>query len=217
MSYRSCQVRRDKFIEEVELAHASLLYYYPDRVSKSHPEFDIRYTIHQMHTISEELMKTRGEEIEMALHLWLQEEYRMGRLFEQNRWRGFFEPVDYYDIEVYYNRLFVYDEYYFEVILQRETWNPAENGHHPVCFDLNLYGQINSERNTILEYDNEMIDTDHMMPDKRWARGRDRAWFEADDARAEAIEEKIRRRPRWQTHKKRRVRQEIDFDNGDQI
>jgi hypothetical protein len=207
-----CNARREVFIEETEEAYHALLNCYPDRMPRgNHPEFDIRYFYHEMARYSEELMVTRGQEIENALHQWLQEEHRVGRLFEQERWRGFFEPIHYYEVEVCYQRLFMYDGYYFQVILAREIWSPPVNNIHPIYFELNLYGWINSERNTIQEYYEVDVDEDHMMPEIHWRHGKTRAHYKAYDAYQAEL--KRRKRWHWKTHKNRkRVYLDVTID-----
>ena len=212
-----CTVRREEFIKELEETYQSLLYYYPDRMPGGHhSEFDIRYFYYKMAPYSEELMATREQEIGHALHQWLQEEHRVGRLFEQERWKGFFEPVDYWGIEVCYQRLFMYEGYYFQVILSRETWNPPVNGLHPIYFELNLYGWIDSERNTIQEYYEVDIGEDCMMPEERWSEGKNRAYYEAYDTYQAEL--KRRKRWHWKTHKKRRrIYQGFSFKNKKKV
>jgi hypothetical protein len=176
------------------------------------PGFDMFYSSHRTEPYYEELMATRGKEFEQALILWLQEEHRLGRLFEQKRWKGFHAPDDYSDVEVRYQRLFVHDGYYFEVVIECREPRCEEHGLYPVDFRLNLYGWDNSDQRILLEHDGSDVEADQMMPAERWAQGKDREWYEADDAREEAIEKRIKKRPHWQSFKKKRTEVRPDTD-----
>lgn len=221
-------IKRTSFIEETTLAYEALLCHYPEHVSTCHTDFEIRYSTRYMADASENLMASHGRMIECALHEWLREEHRLGRLFEKERWKGFLDPIDYWWVEVYYQRLFVYEKYYFQVVLVHEHCEPKQNGHHPVYFELNLYGWIDSEQNTIQKYHEVDIEDDQMMPKTEWDRGRNQAWYEAYDIRQ--AEMKRRMRWHWKTFKntkikyqgqtlkrKKRIYLKIISDDEDQI
>jgi len=130
--------------------------------------FDIRFATRAMMSycdndapLSKRWKELYHTEIENALIPWINEELHSKRLFEYSNWRPCRNPHNHNAMHMGYNKLFEYQEYYFQLAIQYycgqcHYCKIEENRIH---FELALYGCKHELHNILL---------DLMIPESFW-------------------------------------------------
>jgi hypothetical protein len=134
--------------------------------------FNIWYANWWMKTYYEEIKEKYYDEIHPDLIPWIQMEFESKRLFDSTNWKPFYYDGSTDCIYLGYKKLFTYQNYYFQLIVE-PTCNDCiycDRGENPIHFELALYGWKTSGLDNLQPYNDILVLSDNMMPEKDWKR-----------------------------------------------
>ena len=131
--------------------------------------FSIWYATWWMQSYYHYVQEKYRKEIQDELILWIRKEKEIGHLEESLFWKPFYDTSEFRFIYQGYKKLFLYQNYYFQLIIQSECGEcvSCEKGENQIHFELALYGwKDDSER--LQPYNDVIVGPDQMVPNTFW-------------------------------------------------
>jgi hypothetical protein len=132
--------------------------------------FDMWPATNIMHGYYEKINKEYGKSIHDTIVPWIHEEYKSGRLTNKEHWKPFRIPYQYTLMVYGYRKLFMFDKYYFQLILSNDRDMIDEVFTHYVCFQVALYGWKSDGSEALDRSTHVPVSDDMLMPEKDWKR-----------------------------------------------
>jgi hypothetical protein len=131
--------------------------------------FSIWYATWWMQSYYHNVQEKYRKEIQEELITWIRKEKEIGHLEESLFWKPFRDSDSFCDIYQGYKKLFLYQNYYFQLIIQSECGECVycEKGENQIHFELALYGW-KDDSDLVQPYNELIIGTDMLMPSKSW-------------------------------------------------
>jgi hypothetical protein len=160
------------FIKEGDESYNYMLHHYHQMIDHEILDsgFIVYYATYVMYWEYDKIHWDRYD-IQRELITWIHNEYERRALFERNNWK--YERDSYSIVNMYiaYRKLFVYHNYYFQLIIEGGKYGKQENDpieYYPV-FQLALFGWKGNIDLNVEPYHNSIVLLpDHLLPDTIW-------------------------------------------------
>lgn len=165
--------RWGEFLKEGEGLFQYMIHNYDDMFDDGRiKHFDIWYATWWMQSHYKDVKALCGKEIQTELVPWIHHEFESKRLFDSSHWKPFRDGDTLIYMSLGYKKLFVYKNYYFQLQIEATCSDcvHCESKDNPIHFDLGLYGWKDEHSDKVLPYNDVIILSDNMMPERDWIR-----------------------------------------------
>lgn len=166
----------DGFVKEGEILFEYMQYHFTYMIDgEKIKHFDIQYTTWSTIDYYIHVREKYRNIIQSDLISWIVEEFKSKRLINNTNWKPFRDSYTVTDMYLGYNKLFLYNGYYFQLTITSDIWEDIEdcfycsNNENLIHFELALYGWI-EDSDVVQPNRPSSVLLDCMIPLSDWNR-----------------------------------------------